>query len=58
MNEGCVVMGKPHPSHLFTEPHIWSTKLTEQPKKKLATDEILTDEKSMFAKGLIVHPIV
>jgi len=52
VNGGCVVVGRPHPSHTFIEPHptvyeiAWAT-----PKEQPPTDEILTDEKSMFASG-------
>ena len=50
MNEGCVVVGKPHPSHPFTEPHPTVYKIARAVwKKKLSTYEIVDDEKSMFA---------
>ena len=49
MNEGCVVVGRPHPSLSFTKPILQSTKPLGQPAKETSDDENWVDEKSMFA---------
>jgi hypothetical protein len=43
--ESVWVMGRPHPSHPFIEPILWSTKVFGQPEEKKSTVE-----KSMFAR--------
>ena len=50
VNGGCVVVGWPLPSYSFTSPILWFTKLLKHPPKKLPTDGILADEKSMLAR--------
>ena len=45
----CVVMGKPHPSHPFTKPHPMVYEPARTTQKFLSMDEILANEKSMFA---------
>ena len=50
MNGECVVVGKPHPSRSFTTPHPMVYKTTWATRKKIPIEEILADEKSMFAR--------
>jgi hypothetical protein len=49
VNEGCEVMGKPHPSHSFTKASIHGLQNSSGNPKQILMDEILVDEKSMFA---------
>ena len=51
MNGGCVVVGRPRPSHPFIAPHptVYETARVARKIKNLM-DGILADEKSMFAK--------
>ena len=57
MNEGCVVVGIPHPSHPFTEPHPMVYEIARASRKeKKPFDRLKINVYKM--KGLIVHPIV
>ena len=50
MNGGFVVVGKPHPSHPFTEAHRTSYEIARATRIKFSTDENLTDKNVMFAR--------
>ena len=52
MNGGCVVVGRPHPSHPFTSPHPTDYEIAQVAQIFFPTYEILADEK------IDVHPIV
>ena len=47
---GCVVVGKPHPSHSFTKPHPTVYKTTWAALEKIPNGWNLVDEKSMFTR--------
>ena len=50
MNGGCVVVGIPHPSLSFIEPHSTVYKTDPATWKYLLMDEILANEKLVFAR--------
>ena len=49
-NEGCFIVGKPHPSHSFIEPYLTVYEIDWVVRKKLMTDQISLDEKSTFVR--------
>ena len=49
-NEGCFIVGKPHPSHSFIEPYLTVYEIDWVARKKLMTDQISLDEKSTFVR--------
>jgi hypothetical protein len=58
VNEGCVVMVIPHPSHSFTEPHptVGLRNCSGNPGEK--NFRWMNEISLCKTKGLIVHPIV
>ena len=54
VNGGCVVVGKPHPSHLFTKFHPLIYEIARATyklkKNKTKQNKLMTDERSMFAR--------
>ena len=50
VNGGCVVVGKPHPSHPFTMSHHMVYEIARAIRKKISMDKISADEKTMFAR--------
>ena len=60
VNVGCVVVGKPHPSHPFIEPHPTIYEISRATRIFFfLIDEILVDEKNVYKmQRLIIHPTV
>ena len=50
MNERHVGVGRPHPNHSFTKPYPTFYETAQGAREKQLMDEILVDEKSMFAR--------